>query len=307
MLVHFGVDTLHAEWSDAVVCIGTFDGVHLGHRAVIAEAVARAAQAEVPGIVVTFDRHPAATLAPDRCPPAVASLEDSLREMAGLGIALAVALPFDRTLADTSAERFLETILRGSLHASRFVVGHDFAFGKGREGTAAWLADRAPTTVVAPFLLDGARVSSSAIRAAVAEGRVDEAARWLGRSFAIDGIVVGGEKLGRTLGYPTVNLVRAIRQVTPADGIYAGFAETPTGVYPAAISIGLRPTVGGAHRTIEAYLLDYAGGSLYGKPVRLTFEERLRDEIRFESIEALRDQMARDVAQVGALATSRRA
>ncbi|HRF59877.1 MAG TPA: riboflavin biosynthesis protein RibF [Fimbriimonadaceae bacterium] len=306
MLVHFGVDTLHAQWSDAVVCIGTFDGVHLGHRAVIAAAVKQASEAEIPGIVVTFDRHPAATLAPERCPPSIASLEDSLREMEGLGVALAVALPFDRTLADTSAEHFLE-MLRETLHASRLVIGHDFAFGRGREGNAEWLCARMPTTVVPPFSLDGVRVSSSAIRQAVAEGRIEDAARLLGRPFAIDGIVVGGAKLGRTLGYPTLNLVRAIRQVTPADGIYAGWAETPIGGYLAAISIGFRPTVGGSQRTIEAYLLDYPGDSLYGKPVRLAFDRRLRDEVRFESLEALKDQMARDVAEVGAMATSRRA
>lgn len=298
MQVHFGADLLRAEWHQSVACIGTFDGVHLGHQAVIAEALRLAREADLPCILVTFDRHPAAILAPDRCPQAVASLAENLREFERLGVSLAVVLPFTADLSQTTASDFLATILQGKLRADSLVVGHDFAFGKGREGSPEWLAGRIRTTVVPPFELDGRRVSSSEIRRDVTAGRVEAAARLLGRPFEFGGIVVAGEKLGRELGWPTVNLARSFDQVVPAHGIYAGHCETSFGTFRAAISIGTRPAAGGKHRTIEAYLLDYPGHSLYGENVWLRFERRLRDEMDFPSLEHLKLQIASDVEEV---------
>lgn len=297
MQVHFGVDQLQAEWPQALVCVGTFDGVHLGHQAVIGKAVSHAREAQEPAILVTFDRHPAAVLAPDRCPPAIASIPANLRMFESLGIALTVMLPFTRELSQTSAQDFYNHILVEKLRASAIVVGHDFAFGHGRQGTSDWLKERIDTTVVPPFELEGLRVSSSAIRKAILEGHVEDARRWLGRPFELYGVVVPGQKLGRTIGYPTANMARSFNQAVPSNGVYACEAQTDFGVFRAAVGIGVRPTVEeNGHRTVEAYLLDYPGTSLYGTSMSLRFLKRLRDEERFDSIEALIEQMESDVA-----------
>lgn len=301
MQVHFGLELLKAEWPSSVVCVGTFDGVHLGHRAVIGSAVTNAVQHELPCIVVTFDRHPAHVLAPERCPKAIESIQDNLEQFNSLGVAAAIVIPFTKELSQTPAQEFLDSALVGALKASRIVVGHDFAFGKGREGTPEWLAARIQTEVIPPFELHGTRVSSSAIRSAIEAGSIEEAARLLGRPFAISGIVVTGQKLGRELGYPTANLARSFDQVTPAHGIYVGYAKTPHGVFRTAVSIGVRPAVGGTHRTIEAFLLDYPGYDLYGRSISIALHRRIRDEENFDSLEALKDQIARDVAEAASL------
>lgn len=296
MQVHVGSDPWQPEWPHSVVCIGTFDGVHRGHQAVIRQAIQTARAAELPCALLTFDRHPAAVLAPHRKPPSVGTLAQNLRAFAELGVDLVVLLPFTPELSQTPASEFFERVLQTQLRAKSVVVGHDFAFGNNRGGNAEWLAARIDTQIVAPFELEGVRVSSSAVRAAVIEGRVEQACAWLGRPFALEGIVVSGQKLGRQLGYPTINLAQTQDQVVPAHGIYAGDAQTRFGSFRAAISIGIRPTVEGTTRTIEAFLLDYPGHSLYGSGVELAFGTRLRDEQKFDSLEALKEQMARDVA-----------
>lgn len=298
MQVHFGVELLRAEWPGAVVCIGTFDGVHLGHQEVVRAAVSRAAELEQPCVVVTFDRHPAAILNPSKLPKAIASLEENLVIFEKVGAAVTVVLPFDKALSETHAEDFFTTVLRGRLLADSVVVGHDFAFGKGREGTPEWLQTRIETVVVPPFEMDGKRVSSSEIRRAIEGGRIEDATRWLGRPFELPGVVVAGQRLGRQLGYPTLNLARSFDQVLPSDGIYAGNCLTRLGEFKAAISIGYRPAVQGTTRTIEAYLLDYPGESLYGSAVLLRFRHRLRDEMSFPNLDALKMQIAEDVKVV---------
>ena len=297
MQVHFGVEPMHPEWPSAIVCIGTFDGVHLGHQAVIRRAVTLAAERELPCVVVTFDRHPSAILAPDRKPPALASLEENLAEFADLGAAATVILSFKKSLSETSASEFLQHILRGSLKASCLVVGHDFALGRGREGSGEWLAQHIETIIVPPVELNGTRVSSSDVRRAVLSGNVQTARTLLGRPFSLQGVVVGGQKLGRNLGYPTVNLARSFDQALPVDGVYAGACRTPHGLFRAAISIGTRPTVEEAgKRLIEAFLLEYSGQALYGRDVTLRFFDRLRGQERYESFEALTAQIELDVA-----------
>ena len=297
MQVHFGVGLLRAEWRTAVACVGTFDGVHLGHQAVILEAIKQAAEHELPCIVVTFDRHPSSVLAPHKCPKAVAGLQENLDMLSGLGVAATVVLPFDAELSRMSAERFLREILIGGTKASSLVVGHDFAMGHAREGNTDWLGARLPTFVVPPYEINDLRVSSSAIRLAVQEGRMGDAMRLLGRPFSISGVVVSGQKLGRQLGYPTANIARSIDQVMPIDGVYAGWLHCPTGRFATATSIGMRPAVGGKERTIEAYVLDYPGDSLYGKPVQLELVKLLREERNFDSLAALTQQIDQDVEQ----------
>ncbi len=294
MQVHFGLDGLLADWASSIACIGVFDGVHLGHQAVIREAVSWSESIGSPAVLITFDRHPLAVLAPERCPQAVGTVRANLSEFERLGVSICVVLSFNEELRQTSAEDFLRTCLIEGLRAKGAVVGQDFAFGRGREGTAEWLSSRIDTRVVPPLLLDGARVSSTAIRLAIGEGRVEDAARLLGRPFAFEGIVVEGEKVGRQLGFPTANLARSSDQVVPADGVYAGSCATPFGEFRAAISVGVRPTFDGRSRTIEAHLIDYPGTNLYGKPVVFRLESRLRAQERFDDGERLAEQMKLD-------------
>jgi riboflavin kinase/FMN adenylyltransferase len=217
-----------------------------------------------------------------------------------MGVAVTVVLPFDYELSQTSAEDFFQLILVEKIRARAIVVGHDFAFGNKRKGTPEWLAERIETTVLPPFEIDGRRVSSSEIRRDVETGKVEEAAVLLGRPFEISGVVVPGKRLGRELGFPTANIARSFDQVLPAYGIYSGELSCAAGSFKAAVSIGTRPAVGGGQMAIEAHLLDYRGGSLYGAPVSLKLTSRVRDERNFESLDALKAQIALDVAQIRA-------
>ena len=291
MLTHFGLELLKPEWHSSIVCIGTFDGLHLGHRAVIGTAVHHGRAKELPVVVVTFDRHPAAVLAPERCPKAIGSLSQNLGWIADLGVSATIVLPFNAWLSRMSAERFLRELLIGTIRAEAVVVGHDFAMGNGREGDSTWLSQRIQTTVVPAFELNGVRTSSSQIRKAILNGDMESARTMLGRPFQIEGVVVSGQKLGRTLGYPTLNLARGIDQVMPPDGVYVG----QVGNHRAAISIGMRPAVQGDHRTIEAYLLNYSGDSLYSSAVAIDFYHRLRGEENFASLDDLTRAIEKDV------------
>ncbi|MES1227159.1 MAG: riboflavin biosynthesis protein RibF [Armatimonadota bacterium] len=301
MQLHFGVDLLLPEWSGCVACIGTFDGVHVGHKTLLTTAHEEAAKHELPSVVVTFDRHPAAVLNPARKPASLASLEQNLAEFEKVGVAMALVLPFDERMAATTATEFLENVLKNPLKAAKLVVGHDFAMGHAREGTAAWLAERIPTLIHQPVTVEEHRVSSTAIRKAVATGNVGLAHRMLGRPYSLGGVVVSGQKLGRTLGYPTANIARTNDQALPADGIYAGQLKTKHGLFKAAISIGMRPAVKGKHRTVEAYLIDYPGDSLYGDAVECEFWVRLRDELDFPTLDELENQIAADVSVVSSV------
>lgn len=282
-------------WEHSVVSIGTFDGVHLGHQALLCKCVEEASAEGWPSIAVTFDRNPLETLRPEHAPKRIQSLHQTLDSIADSGIDIAVVLHFDSELAQTSADNFFEQILVSGLGAQTMVVGHDFAFGKSRVGTPQWLADRIATHVVPPLMIDDVRVSSSAIREAVSLGDVASAANLLGKDFALSGTVAHGRKVGRTLGYPTANLIFDELSLTPADGVYAGTASIASGNYMAAIGIGMRPTVGGNIRTVEAFMIGYNGPDIYGRAMQLAFNSRIRDELKFEDLEALKTAMDEDV------------
>lgn len=296
MLVRFGAEEIGPEWPGCVMSIGTFDGVHLGHQEVIRQAVDEGRKRELPSVVLTFDRHPMAILAPEKCPPSVGTLDIDLEMFERLRVSLALVLRFDANLANTKAADFQQKLLQEKLRASLVVIGADFAFGKGREGTPEWLAKKMQTKIVPAFEIDGHRVSSTEIRSAISKGDVATARKLLGRPWTQEGVVVAGQKLGRTLGFPTLNLTPVGTQVQPSDGVYAGVAVTKFGTFKAAIGIGMRPTLGPGPRTIEAFLLDYPGESLYGAPVRLSYLNRLRDDMKFDSVDQLKTQMERDVA-----------
>ncbi|MBL8048532.1 MAG: riboflavin biosynthesis protein RibF [Chthonomonas sp.] len=301
MLLHFGVETIQPEWPESIVSIGTFDGVHFGHQDVLRRNVEASREHLCPSIVVTFDRNPSAVVHPERAPLSIASLNDNIRMLSRLNLSLCVILEFGAALSRMSAQEFFDQILIRRLRARKVVVGYDFAFGNGRQGTTDWLRERIETEVVPPFEIDGVRVSSTTLRQCIAEGRVEEVTRLRGTPFEMPGVVIRGQQLGRTIGFPTINLARSTNQIVPADGVYAGFCRCSQGEFLAAISIGMRPTVDGTHRTIEAFLLDYPGESLYGESLSLGITHRLRDEWKFETLEKMIDQIHLDVAQTRSL------
>lgn len=298
MEIRFGIEGDFPKLPGSIVCVGTFDGVHLGHQAVIRQCVTTAREAGLPAVLVTFDRHPAATLAPDRVPHSIGTLALNIERIAGLGIDLAVLLPFTRAFSQRTATEFFEEVLLDSLNSRTVVIGSDFGFGRGREGNAAFLQERIDTHVVEPVSSNGERISSSRIRRLLAGGAVAEAATLLGRPFEYVGVAVKGAGLGARLGFPTANLAPLDRQALPPDGVYAGSCLTPKGEFRAAISIGSRPTVGGTEPATEAFLLDYPGGDLYGAVLRLRFDARLRDQCKFSSLEELIEQMRADVERI---------
>ncbi len=265
------------------VAVGTFDGVHLGHREVIAGSDS----------VLTFDPHPVSVVAPQHTPKLLTTLERKAELIASLGVAELIVIPFNADFAARSAAEFIDEVLVGALGARRVAVGENFRFGHRAHGDPRLLsADERFTTVVHPLLeVDGEVVSSSHIRGLVLAGEVAEANRMLGAPFELSGEVTPGDQRGRRLGFPTANIVPAEELVCPGHGVYACLADGR----PAAVSIGVRPTFQtGRGELIEAHILDF-DGELYGTRLRLQFLERLRGERRFESPALLIEQMHRDV------------
>jgi len=277
------------------VALGTFDGVHRGHREVIRGA----------DTVLTFAPHPLSVIAPPRAPLLLTTLERKAELVAGLGVQELVVVPFDAAFAALTADEFVERVLVDRLRTTHVTVGENFRFGHGAEGDAARLqADGRFETRVAPLLeVDAEVVSSSHIRGLVLGGAVEYADELLGAPFTITREVVHGDRRGRELGFPTANLLPADGYVTPGHGVYACRATTAAGeTRAAATNVGVRPMfVTGRGELIEAFLLDF-DGDLYGQPLRLEFLKRLRGEKRFESVEALVEQMNRDVDEARALA-----
>jgi riboflavin kinase/FMN adenylyltransferase len=295
------------------VTIGAYDGVHLGHRALLADLIARAEAAHLTPVVVTFDRHPASVVRPESAPRQLTDLDQKLELLAQCGIDRTLVVPFDRARADESAEDFVTEVLVDTLEAQLVVVGEDFHFGHARGGNVALLRQLGQVhgfEVVGVGLTgeDQAPVSSTRIRSLVAAGDVVGAAALLGRPHEVRGTVVHGDgRGGPILGFPTANLEVSTAIALPADGIYAGRYTRPDGtVYEAAISVGRRPTFydpATSSVLVEAYLLHFEG-DLYGEIGRVSFVERLRDERQFDSVEALIDQMHQDVAEAERLLTA---
>ncbi|MFZ0090758.1 MAG: bifunctional riboflavin kinase/FAD synthetase [Solirubrobacteraceae bacterium] len=270
------------------VAVGEFDGVHLGHRAVIAGN----------DTVLTFEPHPLAVIRPEAAPKLLLSLEARIELIAQLDVQELVVIPFDATFAAQTPQEFIDQVLVGKLCATHVSVGENFRFGNGAAGDTDMLeADpRFALRVVKLVEVDGEIVSSSHIRALVSAGDVERAARFLGSPFQIRGEVVGGDRRGRELGFPTANIVPDEQLVCPGHGVYAAHADSAC----AAVSIGVRPTFGtGRAVLVEAYLLD-RDEDLYGRVMRIDFVARLRGERRFDTVEALVAQMQADVEQARA-------
>ena len=284
----------------SVVCIGAFDGMHLGHRAVLTRVRERAQALGLPSIVVSFEPLPREFFAPARKVPRLSSRREKIAQFVAAGIDRVLLLRFNAALAAMSARDFIERVLAARLNAKEVWVGEGFRFGHARGGDLTLLQTLGgrlgfSAHALQPVVLEGERISSSAIRDALAGGSFEIAARWLGRPFAIGGHVAHGQQLGRKLGYPTANLHLG-RRTSPVEGIFAvrvtGVQERPM---PGVASLGVRPTVNGREPLLEAHLFDF-DGDLYGKRIEVEFVEKLRDERKFADLDAMVEQIDRDAS-----------
>ncbi|MGD9997064.1 MAG: bifunctional riboflavin kinase/FAD synthetase [Ilumatobacteraceae bacterium] len=289
----------------SVVTIGAYDGVHLGHQAIIEEVRRNADELGARSVVITFDRHPAEVVRPESAPRLLTDLEQKLELLDATGIDATVLVRFDREQAAEQPASFVSRVLVDCLHARRIVVGEDFHFGSHRQGNVGLLRElgAADDFDVEPLVLlprqDGVDepISSTAIRRALAGGEVERAGAMLGRPFQARGVVVQGDQRGRLLGFPTANVEVPNLVCLPADGVYAGWYLLPDGErHPCAINLGRRPTFyeHADHSLLEAHLLDFSG-DLYGQHARVEFTHFLRSERKFEGIDALKAQLNHDI------------
>jgi riboflavin kinase/FMN adenylyltransferase len=283
---------------DMLLTIGVFDGVHLGHRHLIAKLTELARKQGLASGVITFSQHPKEVLAPQTSLPFLTDIERRIELIKDEGVDEVIPLTFTPELAALSPKEFLE-LLKKHLRMKGLVIGPDFALGKNREGNTDVLRNLSEEmgfslTVVPPLTTDGEVVSSTAIRQALAEGNMKRAQKLMGRPFRLHGRVARGDKRGAELGFPTANLEIGAEQALPADGVYTSRTFINARAYPAMTNIGLQPTFGGDKRLVEVYLLDYRG-DLYGRELAVEIIERLRGEIKFDSPEELKKQIAEDV------------
>lgn len=302
------------RWTPAApgcaVAIGNFDGVHVGHAAIVRRLVAAAADRGLPAVAVSFDPHPAALLRPESAPEPLSTPRRRAELLADLGVDAVVVQPVDRRLLALEPEAFYAWLLRGWLGARVLVEGEDFRFGAARRGDVTLLEalgkpDGVVVEIVPPVTVGGAPVSSSRVRRLVAEGAVAEAGALLTAPYRIEGRVVEGAKRGRTLGFPTANL-GAVATLVPADGVYAarawvGDGAGPATPYPAAVHVGPAPSFGVTERAIEVHLIGFTG-DLYGQALAVDFLERLRETRRFAGVEELVGQLRADTARAAEVA-----
>jgi riboflavin kinase/FMN adenylyltransferase len=297
-----GLERLPLDGAPSVVTVGFFDGVHLGHRAVIARTVDAARERGVRAVAITFDRHPREVLTPGSEPRLLTTVERRAALIEAIGIDDLVVLAFTKEFSQVPAEDFVEHVLVGGVNALHAVMGANFTFGHKAVGTVENLpALGAPYGLTAEGValveVDGRTVSSSSIREALAAGDLAWPRTALGRRFVLDGEVVSGHGRGTGLGFPTANLRTWPRLLLPGQGIYAGVAEHQSLRHPAAIDVGTNPTFGTEPLHAEAFLLDYDGGELRGITLAIEFWERLRDELRYDSTDGLVAAIADDVAR----------
>lgn len=300
-----GLEDIPSGWGRSVVAVGVFDGVHRGHQAIVQTAAARGRALGLPAVMVTFDPHPQVVLR-GVAPPVLTGLDRRVELLGAYGADAAVVLPFTGELSALSAEEFVQHVMVDRLHAASVVVGEDFRFGHRAAGDVATLIELGDkydfTADGVRLIADGAAITSTRVRALLAEGDVAGAAGLLGRPHRVGGEIVHGAARGRELlGFPTANMNLAPHTAVPGDGVYAGWLHgAPTGegrepCWPAAVSVGTNPTFEGAERTVEAYALDRDDLQLYGQQMAVDFTERIRGQERFDSIDELIVAMRRDV------------
>ena len=286
-----------------IATIGNFDGVHLGHRRILERVVARGREADRPSVALTFEPHPLSVLRPDSAPRRLQTLRQKEEALEALGIQNLLVIPFTRDFSLTEPEEFVRSVLRSRLAVSEVYLGSHFAFGRGKRGDIALLKRMGPecgfiASSVEEVVFENEPVSSSRIRSAIARGDVVRANAMLGREYEIDGLVAKGDKVGRKIGYPTINL-EPENELHPADGVYVtqihirSFGRR----FDCVTNIGRRPTVYEDYAiVIETFVLDFSS-NVYGEHVRLFFFDRLREERRFPSVTALSDQIGRDIEE----------
>jgi riboflavin kinase/FMN adenylyltransferase len=304
-LIHSAIE-LQAQGRKVCLAIGMFDGVHLGHQQVIRQAISDASQHEAASVVLTFDRHPSTIVAPDRVPPLIYSLPQKLRAIAALQAEAVLLLKFDKPFSQKSGEQFIRELTCdfGRIHS--ICVGSTFHFGHRRSGNVQLLQALGKELHfvvhgLSAVSLDDEPVSSTRIREAIRAGHLDDAGQMLGREYSLDGVVQKGDGLGRKLGIPTANLDVA-GLVVPPQGVYAAHSLVAGKSHRAVVNIGFRPTLRNPapELRVEAHLLDY-DGDLYGQELETVFVEKLRDEQKFSSLEALREQIGRDIERARAI------
>jgi riboflavin kinase/FMN adenylyltransferase len=300
-----GVVSLPLDVGATAVTVGFFDGVHRGHQAVLRRTVVVAADRGLAPVAVTFDRHPREVLSPDNVPRLLTTLERKADLIGGLGFQALVVLEFTEDFSRWSPQDFVHKVLVEGLRAGHAVVGSNFTFGHRAAGTLSVLAELGATlgfSVEGVDLLriDGRTVSSSSIRDALAGGDLSWPTEALGRRYVVDGVITSGAGRGSGLGFPTANLEVPARMLLPGEGVYAGKAYLGEDSHVAAINVGTNPTFGGEPLHVEAFLLDF-DGDLQGSPMAVEFWTRLRDEVRFDSPEALSRQISDDVERTRAL------
>lgn len=295
--------THERQWhgGETVVAFGMFDGVHEGHARLMRTANELAALHDLTSVVYTFSSHPMATFAPDRVPPQLETRSEKVRTIAQLGVDVAVLRPFDRAYAALSPEEFVRSFAE-ALHPRHVVIGFNYSFGCKGAGKAEDMIRLGKvfgfeTHVVPEVQIGGLPVSSTRIRAAVGEGDMEEAEKLLGRPYALCGVVEHGKQLGRRLDFPTANLRWDRSKALPPKGVYAALAFVRGAWYMAAVNIGEHPTAPGGRMTVEANLIGYEGGEFYGCHMRLLLCRRLRAEKKFDSLEALREEVMRNRTQ----------
>ena len=303
-----GLDEVPLDWGASVITIGEFDGVHLGHQYVVARAAELGKELGLPVVAITFDPHPDEVVRPGSHPPLLCPSRRRAELLGGSGVDAVCVIPFTLEFSRLDPDEFVRTVLVDKLHAAAVVVGQDFRFGHKARGDVSLLEKLGEkydfTTEGRPLLVsDNVTVSSTEIRRLLEAGDVAGAAKALGRPHRVEGVVVRGFQRGRELGFPTANLESPQHTAIPADGIYAGWLTmldadgAPTAAWPAAISIGTNPTFDGQARTVEAYAIDQTGLDLYGQHAAIDFVARLRGTLKFDSVDALVEQMHEDVNQ----------
>jgi len=282
--------------------VGSFDGVHLGHVDVIRHLEDTAVAEHAASALITFEPHPRCVLDPANCPSSITTLSEKLGLIEAAGVEHAIVLRFDRELASLSPQEFVDRVAE-VMDIKAWVIGFDFAFGRGRTGNADWLRTHGHhVEVVPPFKIDGRELHSSEIRRLVTTGEVEAANRLLGREFEMSGPVEAGAQVGRQLGFPTANISPEPNKLVPALGAYAGRVVAPEGDFVAALSVGYRPTFGGTELKIEAFLLDFEG-DLYQHRLRLRFVRYLHPDIKFATPNDLVRQLKQDVADTRRIVT----
>lgn len=298
MQVYHQIDDAGLSLAASVVTMGNFDGIHLGHQALVLRSLEEARRRNVASVVLTFDPHPLKVLAPARAPRLILSPEDKIELLQDLGIDVVINQRFDASFASLDAEEFVRRFIVNRLKAKKIGVGRDLRFGHGRKGDVEQLVRWGEELgfevgIVEPILVNGVRVSSSQIRQAIEAGRVDEARSSLGRYHFISGTVVEGNRRGRDLGFPTANIASRT-EVIPSDGIYATLFHVGQEQRLSVSSIGVNPTFGAGPRTVESYILNF-DRNIYGKKIKLAFVRKIREEKKFNDVARLIAQIQEDV------------